>query len=51
MKLLVNLSWQHLLLEFPSCWDNLNDNVIFVHKVIYPVLDGGSGGGGGEKGY
>lgn len=31
--------------EFPSYWDNLNDNVIhrFVHKVIYPL------GGLGKK--
>lgn len=36
-RLLVNLSWQHLLLEFPSYRDNLNDNVIFVHKLIYPL--------------
>lgn len=36
-RLLVKLSWQHFLPEFPSYWDNLNDNVIFVHKVIYPL--------------
>lgn len=35
----VNLRSQHHTPEFPSSWDNLNDNVIchFVHKVIYPL--------------
>lgn len=39
MSLIVNLRWQHGTPEFPSYWDNLNDNVIchFVHKVIYPL--------------
>lgn len=39
VSLIVNLRWQHHMPEFPSYWDNLNDNVIchFVHKVIYPL--------------